>query len=154
MVNDCNDYAKVGKVTEGFPSAQHPLHDFEAARNVFKASQSCPASDAAMLQSYGFPAGPNPEKLKEFWTGKKEFVPFEHDGKDAARQEVTKGMPADQQKRVHDQEVEYQKAMKANHDNALWGTSITRADRPNINDEKYKDLKAREDAVNKKLEHH
>jgi len=152
MVQDCNDQVKIGKVTESWPSGQHPLHDQEAARNVFKA-QACSTTDA-MLQSYGFHTGPDAEKLKEFWTGKPQPVPFEHDGKDQAREAVTKSMPADQQKRVHEQEQQYRDAVKANHDNTIWGTSITRADRPDIDDPKYKDLKAREDAVNKKVGQH
>jgi hypothetical protein len=151
MVQECNDQAKLGKATEGWPSAQNPLHDREAVRGAFKAAQSCGANEAALLQAHGFP--PQAEFLdgaKKFLVGEKPPAPFQNDGKDQARQDVMKGMTDDQKKLVGEQQEAYAKAVEANRQNAIWGTSMTEAKYPSLDDPKYKELKAREDAVNQK----
>jgi hypothetical protein len=152
MVQDCNDQAKIGKVNEGWPSAQNPLHDREAVRGAFKPAQACGANEAALLQAHGFPPQSDfLDNAKKFLLGEKPPGAFQNDGRDQARQEVTSKMPADQQQRVHEQEDAYNKAVEANRQNGIWGTSMTRADYPRLGDSKYTDLKAREDAVNKKV---
>jgi hypothetical protein len=148
MVNECNDQPHIAKAGDGKPSFQSPLADHNAAGILKSACKG--NDDAAMLQKHGFPKG-------DFWNNftpwkRDDDKPFQNDGRDEARKEVTKQMPQDQQDRVRDQEKEYNRRLKGFRENMEHGTSMTKYEYPSLESPEFKDLKAREDAVKKKMQ--